>query len=64
MSSGKKKKNKNFNQKQSEKSRRDSEIKEYGKLVSLRPSVVMKSKKDYRRKWNLKDYIDEGKENI
>ena len=65
MSSGKKKnKNKNLNQKQSEKSRRDSEIKEYGKLVSLRPSVVMKSKKDYRRKWNLKDYIDEGKESI
>lgn len=62
--SSRKKKNKNLSQKQSEKSRRDSEIKEYGKLVSLRPSVVMKSKKDYKRKWNLKDYIDEGKESI
>ena len=62
--SSRKKKNKNLSQKQSEKSRRDSEIKEYGKLVSLRPSVIMKSKKDYKRKWNLKDYIDEGKENI
>lgn len=62
--SSRKRKNKNFNQKQSEKSRRDSEIKEYGKIVSLRPSVVMKSKKDYKRKWNLKDYLDEGKENI
>lgn len=62
--SSRKKKSKNLSQKQSEKSRRDSEIKEYGKLVSLRPSVVMKSKKDYKRKWNLKDYIDEGKESI
>ena len=62
--STKKKKSKNLSQKQSEKSRRDSEIKEYGKIVSLRPSVVMKSKKDYRRKWNLKDYIDESKESI
>ena len=62
--SSKKKKSKNLSQKQSEKSRRDSEIKEYGKIVSLRPSVVMKSKKDYRRKWNLKDYIDESKESI
>lgn len=62
--SSKKKKSKNLSQKQSEKSRRDSEIKEYGKIVSLRPSVVMKSKKDYKRKWNLKDYIDESKESI
>ena len=62
--SSKKKKSKNLSQKQSEKSRRDSEIKEYGKIVSLRPSVVMKSKKDYRRKWNLKDYLDESKESI
>lgn len=62
--SSRKKKSKNLSQKQSEKSRRDSEIKEYGKIVSLRPSVVMKSKKDYRRKWNLKDYIDESKESI
>lgn len=62
--SSRKKKSKNLSQKQSEKSRRDSEIKEYGKIVSLRPSVVMKSKKDYRRKWNLKDYLDESKESI
>ncbi len=62
--SSRKKKSKNLSQKQSEKSRRDSEIKEYGKIVSLRPSVVMKSKKDYKRKWNLKDYIDESKESI
>lgn len=62
--SSKKKKSKNLSQKQSEKSRRDSEIKEYGKIVSLRPSVVMKSKKDYKRKWNLKDYLDESKESI
>lgn len=39
--------------------RRNREIEENGKLVSLRPSIVMKSKKDYNRKWNLKDYIDE-----
>lgn len=39
--------------------RRSREISENGKLVSLRPSIVMKSKKDYKRKWNLKDYTDE-----
>ena len=39
--------------------RRNKEIEDVGKLVSLRPSIVMKSKKDYKRKWNLKDYIDE-----
>lgn len=38
--------------------RRSKEIEDVGKLVSLRPSIVMKSKKDYKRKWNLKDYID------
>jgi hypothetical protein len=38
--------------------RRNNEIRENGKMVSLRPSIVMKSKKDYKRKWNLKDYID------
>ena len=62
--SSRKKKSKNLSQKQSEKSRRDSEIKEYGKIVSLRPSIVMKSKNDYKRKWNLKDYLDESKESI
>lgn len=39
--------------------RRNKEIEDNGKLVSLRPSIIMKSKKDYNRKWNLKDYIDE-----
>lgn len=39
--------------------RREQELSDLGKLVSLRPSVVMKSKKDYKRKWNLKDYTDE-----
>ena len=38
--------------------RRNKEIEDVGKLVSLRPSIVMKSKKDYKRKWNLKDYTD------
>ena len=39
--------------------RRNNEIRENGKMVSLRPSIVMKSKKDYNRKWNIKDYTDE-----
>jgi hypothetical protein len=39
-----------------EKVRRDNEIKETGKLVSLRPSITHKSKKDYSRKWKLEDY--------
>lgn len=30
--------------------RRDNEIKMYGKLVSLRPSVAHKNKKTYNRK--------------
>lgn len=41
---------------QSLKSRRDLELKDYGKLLSLRPSKVMKSKKDYKRSWKLEDY--------
>lgn len=39
-----------------EKVRRDNEIKETGKLVSLRPSITHKSKKDYSRKLKLEDY--------
>lgn len=39
-----------------EKVRRDNEIKETGKLVSLRPGITHKSKKDYSRKWKLEDY--------
>ena len=31
---------------------REKEIKQYGKQVSMRPSKVHKSKKDYDRKWN------------
>ena len=38
--------------------RRKNEIQDYGKLVSLRPSVIMKSKKDYKRDWKLDDYVD------
>lgn len=39
--------------------RREQELKDSGKLMSLRPSVIMKSKRDYKRKWKLKDYTDE-----
>lgn len=31
---------------------REAEIKEHGKLISLRPGKVFKSKKDYNRKNN------------
>lgn len=41
-----------------EKVRREKEIKDYGKMVSLKPSIVQKSKKDYSRKWKLEDYED------
>ena len=34
------------------KSDREKEIEQYGKLVSMRPSKVHKSKKDYDRKRN------------
>lgn len=40
-----------------DKIRRDSEIKNFGKIISLRPGKVMKSKKDYKRKWRLSDEI-------
>lgn len=32
-----------------EEARRNAEIKEYGKMVSLRPGSTIKSKKDYKR---------------
>lgn len=32
-----------------EKARRDQELEKYGKLVSLRPGITHKSKKDYNR---------------
>lgn len=32
-----------------EKARREQELEDYGKLVSLRPSKIMRSKKDYKR---------------
>lgn len=38
-----------------EKIRRDSEIKQYGRILSLRPSIVHKSKKQYTRKTKHKD---------
>lgn len=42
-----------------EKARRDKELETYGKLLSLRPGKVHKSKKDYDRKKNKKiDYED------
>lgn len=39
-----------------EKARRDNELKTYGKLLSLRPNKIHKSKKDYKRKWKVEDY--------
>jgi len=39
-----------------EKVRRDNELNMYGKLLSLRPSKVHKSKKEYKRKWKVEDY--------
>jgi hypothetical protein len=44
-----KKRKKNTSQKMAECARRENEIKQYGKLVSLRPSKVFGSKKDYKR---------------
>ena len=53
----KKKKKKVWNsQKSLESLRREKEIKEYGKLVSLRPTIEMKSKKVYNRKKLKIDY--------
>jgi hypothetical protein len=41
--------------------RRETEISKYGKLLSLRPSVIHESKKKYKRnkKIKLKDYDDD-----
>ena len=44
-----KKRKKYSSQKASESIRRESEIFEYGKLLSLRPSKVHESKKKYKR---------------
>lgn len=44
-----KKRKKYSSQKASESIRREREISEYGKLLSLRPSKVHESKKKYRR---------------
>lgn len=51
-----KKKKINSSLKFAEKARRDDEIKRYGRLVSLRPSRVMDSKKTYKRKKYKYDY--------
>lgn len=50
-----KKKTKNSNFNFVEDARRKQEIEQYGKMVSLRPSVVHKSKKIYNRKNNKKE---------
>ena len=54
MKSSKKKKNKQkfSNLKSLLKADREKEIEQYGKQVSMRPSKVHKSKKDYDRKKN------------
>lgn len=44
-----KKRKKYSSQKASESIRREREISEYGKLLSLRPSKIHESKKKYRR---------------
>ena len=48
-----KRKNKNF--KFEEDARRKQEIEQYGRLLSLRPSVVHRSKKTYNRQENKKE---------
>lgn len=53
------KKKKRWNsQRASETIRRKDEIERYGKLVSLRPTLVMKSKKKYTRKQKHKKNND------
>jgi len=50
---GKKKKKKLFNSHKAQKAaNRKAEIEEHGKLISLRPGKVFKSKKEYNRKNN------------
>lgn len=57
-SNSKKKKKKQFsNLKALLKADREKEIEQYGKQVSMRPSKVHKSKKDYDRK---KNKVDKG----
>lgn len=50
-----KKKKKYNSQKTLESIRRENELKEYGKLVSLRPSIEHKNKKLYNRKLKHKE---------
>lgn len=51
-----KKKKKNYNRHKTEWSLiREEEIREHGKLISLRPGKVHKSKKKYNRKENWKN---------
>ena len=58
-----KKKKKAYNsEKVFEKIRRDTEIKTFGKLISLRPSKIHENKRKYNRKNNKitnNNYIDE-----
>lgn len=49
------KKKRNQNLKFAESARRKNEIEQYGRLLSLRPSVVHKSKKNYNRQKNKKE---------
>lgn len=60
MSKKNKKKRKKFNsQKASESIRRKQELEQYGKLLSLRPSIAHKDKTKYTRKQKHKSNIDE-----
>jgi hypothetical protein len=54
---GKKKKKKIKVTNLAEKVRRENELKQYGRLLSLRPSIEHKSKKVYNRKEKHKDEI-------
>jgi hypothetical protein len=54
---GKKKKKKIKVTNLAEKIRRENELKQYGRLLSLRPSIEHKSKKVYNRKEKHKDEI-------
>ena len=54
---GKKKKKKIKVTNLAEKVRRENELKQYGRLLSLRPSIEYKSKKIYNRKEKHKDEI-------
>ena len=58
-SKSKKQKKKQFsNLKSRLKADREKEIEQYGKQVSMRPSKVHKSKKDYDRKRNKVNKVD------